>query len=64
MDGEITATRATLAARMSRERIVRAVQRGDIQGRYDEASGWMVDVSSLNRFLAAKAGDSSDRSAA
>jgi len=51
LESELPATDAAVEAKMSRERIVRLVQVGRLQGRRTPY-GWMVDRRSLTAFLA------------
>ena len=50
-DEKITATQAAQRAAMSRERLLRRVQSGHIDGELI-AGRWIIDVDSLDRFLA------------
>jgi len=40
---EVTAAEAAVRLRLSRERVVRLVQIGELRGRRDPTRGWLVD---------------------
>jgi excisionase family DNA binding protein len=41
-EDELTATEAAMRLKISRERLIRLVQRGELQGRRDPERGWLV----------------------
>lgn len=46
---EVTAAEAAVRLGMSRERLVRLIQVGDLLGRRDGALGWLVSLRALQR---------------
>ena len=51
LESEMPATEASVAARVSRERLIRMIQVGRLRGRR-APSGWVVDRSSIAEFVA------------
>jgi len=49
-DEKVTTTEAAQQARMSRERLLRRVQAGEIDGQL-VAGRWLIDSASLQRFI-------------
>lgn len=49
------ATEAAVRAGISRERVIRLIQAGDLKGRRDERGRWVVDAISLQRWSKRKA---------
>jgi hypothetical protein len=47
---ELTASVAAHNLGMSRERVVRDVQRGKLRGRYDAEQGWLVDADAVEEY--------------
>jgi excisionase family DNA binding protein len=54
LPAELTAASAALRLRLSRERVIRLVQRGELAGRRDPERGWLVDRADVERRLAAQ----------
>lgn len=46
---ELTATEAAVRLRMSRERLIRLIQTGEVAGRRDPLRGWLIEPTALQR---------------